>query len=226
MGRSKKRHKYDPERVMRELLEAVVEVYTSQKAISLRQVTEEFGITLLKARKLLITAGAFSTETSEWVYELHTEGKSVPEIMELTGLGRASVHSYLPYERGAYKGKEISADAERAQRYRLRKFAVQRIAEAGRSGDVEEWKHRIWEGLEAFQGYWFYTAEGEKFRYEIREGEMVVDREKGTISRETVDEVLGERKNLRLTVDEVKGRGKVERKYLISVLVRIGAIEV
>ncbi|RHO44533.1 hypothetical protein DW141_14660 [Ruminococcus sp. AM12-48] len=31
------------------------------------------------------------------INDLHQSGKKIPEIMKLTGLSRASVHSYLPY---------------------------------------------------------------------------------------------------------------------------------
>lgn len=243
MGRPKKKPEYDSEQVMRKLMEAIVEVYTSSGevvgwkngfrhnskggpggTVSLRQVAEEFGITLLKARKLLITAGVFSTETSEWVGELHTEGKPVSEIMEITGLGRASVYSYFPYERGAYMGKEISVNAESAQRYRLRKNAVQKIAEVSCSGDVDEWKRRIWDGLDAFQGYLFYTLEGMKFRYEIHGGEIVVDREEKTISEKKVDFMLRKLKNGQFEEEMTMREETFESRYLVPVFVRMGVL--
>ena len=79
---------------------------------SLRSVCEEFNISIPKARKLLITAGVYSTEQSRRVSELAAEGKSVAEIMILTGLSRSSVSSYLPYQKFSYHMDECSRHAE------------------------------------------------------------------------------------------------------------------
>lgn len=61
MGRAKKKPEYDQNRIMEQFQNCIVEAYTSGIAdgtgISLRQVSEEFGITLMKTRKILITAG-------------------------------------------------------------------------------------------------------------------------------------------------------------------------
>ena len=64
---------------------------------SLRQISEQFGITLMKTRKILITVGVYHTEISEQVISLWENGKNISEIMQETGLSRSSVHSYLPY---------------------------------------------------------------------------------------------------------------------------------
>ena len=64
MGRAKKKPEYDQNRIMEQFQNCIVEAYTSGIAdgtgISLRQVSEEFGITLMKTRKILITAGMAS----------------------------------------------------------------------------------------------------------------------------------------------------------------------
>lgn len=52
----------------------------------------EFGIFIPKARKLLITAGVYATETSRRVAVLSVSGKSLEEIMAETGLSRSSVN--------------------------------------------------------------------------------------------------------------------------------------
>lgn len=55
MGRTKKKPGYDQNRIMEQFQNCIVEAYTSGVAdgsgISLRQVSEEFGITLMKTRK-------------------------------------------------------------------------------------------------------------------------------------------------------------------------------
>lgn len=61
MGRTKKKPGYDQNKIMEQFQNCIVEAYTSGmtdgSSISLRQVSEEFGITLMKTRKILITAG-------------------------------------------------------------------------------------------------------------------------------------------------------------------------
>lgn len=63
MGRTKKKPGYDQNRIMEQFQNCIVEAYTSGmidgSGISLRQVSEEFGITLMKTRKILITAGVY-----------------------------------------------------------------------------------------------------------------------------------------------------------------------
>lgn len=84
----------------------------------------KFGITALKARKLLIAAEVYSTHLSRLVFEVHTSGTKIDQIMKLTGLIRASVHSYLLYSKIPYKLDELSANAEQIQLYRERKRNV------------------------------------------------------------------------------------------------------
>lgn len=102
MARPKKRPDYDPEKVMNELLDTVVEEYKkSEKENSgkaeIKSIAAEIQIAPHKIRKLLITAGIrdgtkyYSNVTGEKVLSLHKEGKSVTDIMKLTGLNRTSV---------------------------------------------------------------------------------------------------------------------------------------
>lgn len=70
--------------------------------VKLRDVAGYFDITILKTRKMLITAGVYSTRISRQVQELVTAGKSQQEIMKITHLSRASVQSYLPYSKVIY----------------------------------------------------------------------------------------------------------------------------
>lgn len=71
MGRTKKKPEYDQNRIMEQFQNCIAEVYISGMAdgmgMSLRQVSEEFGITLMKTRKILITAGVYHTENSDQV---------------------------------------------------------------------------------------------------------------------------------------------------------------
>ena len=78
-------------------------------------------ITPIKVRKMLITAGYYSTAMSRKVQALQDEGYSVQEIMEKTGLKKASVNGYLPYTKGAYKLESPTLYAEQGRLFRSRK---------------------------------------------------------------------------------------------------------
>ena len=94
---------------------------------SLRAIAEELEVTTIKARKLLITAGYFSSITSREVKRLSDNGLSPKQIGERLGLGPAAVYGYLPYKTVAYSLDEISANASRHKRYRDRAEAVKEL---------------------------------------------------------------------------------------------------
>jgi len=213
---------------------------------SLRTVATALNTTILRTRKLLITAEYFSTNTSRTVQTLVVEGKSVDEIMAKTGLERASVNSYLPYKNLAFNLDQTSVNADRHRVFRRREKAVNELQSHRDSPDAGAW---LWKAIIAFEGYPFRTSgrgsrEGTKFKYEMsREpgksgrhynGENVdgfgnelwiivdgVKREK-SISRSTVE--LGYKKARELGV--VKGPKALELpgagSYLWPVMIRLG----
>lgn len=65
------------------------------------------GLNPIKVRKLLITAGVYESEIVAQVLKFHKAGKVVDEIGRLLQLSRASVHSYLPYEKIIYKLDQV-----------------------------------------------------------------------------------------------------------------------
>ena len=138
MARPKKKPEYDSDQMAQQIMEAVTDAYLNPPQgmeddaghMQLNQLAEEFSMTPLKVRKLLITTGAYQTAISKAVNMLFREGKSVAEIQELTNLSRASVQSYLPYSKTVYKMEERTLLAERLQKYRSRKAAADRIVEA------------------------------------------------------------------------------------------------
>lgn len=181
------------EKAFREYLECIVDCfgapYDDQQSTtgiaSLRSVCEEFGISIPKARKLLITAGVYSTETSRRVVELSAAGKSLAEIMVETGLSRSSVSSYLPYQKVPYNMAEVSRHAADSRRYRERKRAVQRLQEQiSAGGDAED---ALWQAVIAYQDYPFRTSSGLPFSYTVRQkkngeysGELLVSRKESS----------------------------------------------
>lgn len=166
--------------------------------------------------------------------------------MAITGLGRASVNSYLPYKNLAFLLDQTTVNADRHRVFRRRVKTVNELQSHLDSPDVEVW---LWKTIIAFEGYLFRTSgrggrEGTKFKYEVsREpgksgrhynGENVngfgnelwiivdgVKREK-SISRSTVG--LGYKKARELGV--VKGPKALglpgAGSYLWPVLIRIG----
>lgn len=117
MGRKKKKPEYDSGELLNEVLNTVIEVYSKsfdrEKAKGeIKAISDVLDITPIKVRKLLITANIrdgeeyYSNDKSESIRMLHEEGKTISEIMKETGLSRASVCGYLPYEKGIseYRG--------------------------------------------------------------------------------------------------------------------------
>ena len=109
-GRPKKKPEYNPELQFNNFLQELRDAY--EEADSLRSLADELNISLLKLRKLLITADVFTSDICTEINDLYQSGKKIPEIMKLTGFSRASVHSYLPYTKGIYNAAEISLNAE------------------------------------------------------------------------------------------------------------------
>lgn len=216
MSRPKKKPNYNAENIMNELLSDVVEYYASSPEISLRDVATEFDITLLKARKLLITAGAYVTEISDEVQQLKEDGKMIPEIMNLTGLSRASVHSYLPYKKGIYNAKESSLDADRCRIYRQRKAAVERLKDNPYNIEL------LWNVIQVFADYPFQTySKGIRFRYEVKGNEIFVSRKKKSITKATV--VLAyQRMRDGENLQKAKDLGTFGASYLYPIFQRFG----
>lgn len=193
----------------------MAECYKESQKISLRDVAAEFDITLLKVRKILITVGAYTTDISERVQKLKQQGKTIPEIIEITGLSRASVHSYLPYKKGIYNAKEMSLDAERCKKYCKRKSAVARLK--GNPDNLE----LLWDAIIAFAEYPFRTySKGLKFKYEVKGNEIFADRKKKSITRATV--VLAYQ-NMRQAeeIKRAKELGIFGAMYLYPIFIRL-----
>ena len=193
----------------------------------LNAVAAEFGITALKARKLLITAGVYSTELSRQVTELHIGGVEISQIMKTTDLSRASIHSYLPYTKIPYKMAELSANAERIRLYRERKqkceeFRSSLPALAGQARHEQE--VALWSMLLYLQGCVFLTAKGLKFTYKIKGGEMFVNRKSKSITQATVFMAFRKAMELGGVVGGPKKLGTFGASYLYPIFVRLGVI--
>ena len=193
----------------------------------LNAVAAEFGITALKARKLLITAGVYSTHLSRMIMELHTSGTGIDQIMKITGLSRASVHSYLPYTKIPYKLEELSANSERIRLYRERKQKCEEFRSslpALARQSKQEQEAALWKLLLYLQGCVFLTAKGLKFTYKIKGGEMFVNRKAKSITQATVFMAFRKVMELGGVVAGPKKLGTFGASYLYPIFVRLGVI--
>lgn len=153
MSRKKRKPDYNGLKTMQALLNEVCEYFGEPVDdreredvyhVKLCNVADHFGITLIKARKLLITGGKYSTWMSREVQKLSASGMSIQEIIRKTGLKKSSVYSYLPYNHLAYKLSDSSIEAERQKQYRVRKRNATRT-------DKEK-EEKLWEEMTALQG--------------------------------------------------------------------------
>lgn len=159
MARPRVKPIYDAEKIMNELLTVVSEFYV--KTGELKLTAEEFDMSALKIRKLLITAEVYRNDTSDEVNRLYTQGKTPEEIAKITGLGKSSVNGYLPYTKAIYKPEEISHNAERIVVFRNRQNAVEKL-------NADTSRDNLWNAVVAFQHYPFHTAAGQPFVYEMK----------------------------------------------------------
>ncbi|MCC8181716.1 MAG: hypothetical protein LIO45_01840 [Clostridiales bacterium] len=222
---SEKHSDSNPEETLRELIHAAMSVYAETK--SLRKTADELDLNPLKVRKLLVTARyggidgldgmemTYESDTADEVNRLRKEGKDVAEIMSALRLSRASVNSYLPYTKAPYKTGEQSANAERVSRHRERNAACARLR---KDGGMEH----LWAAIVAFQGYPFYTAKGLRFQYEVRGGEIKVNRKEKTVTRSSVE--MAYQKALAGGVSGPKKLGVFGSSYLYPMFVRFGIV--
>lgn len=177
MARPKKKIS-NPASSMEQLLEKAIELFQvpyddrnerDADLPSLRTVAEELNTTILRTRKLLITAEYYSTETSRLVQTLTNEGVGMEEIMEMTHLKHASINSYLPYKNLAFNLDQTTVNADRHRVFRRRVKAVEELkAHAGLPDEMEY----LWKAIIAFENYPFKTSgrgsrEGVKFTYTV-----------------------------------------------------------
>lgn len=226
MPAHKRKPYYNGSITMQELLAAVCEFYgdpvddrkdEDTDHVSLHNVAAEFDITVMKARKLLITGGLYSTSLSRRVQELHDQGLTVAQITEQTGLKRASINSYLPYSNIIYNLPDISIKAERQKQYRVRKRNNTRT-------DAEK-EEKLWQELIYLQGCLFTTSKGLDFTYKIHGGEMFVDRKEKSITRATVMKAYGKVVELDGAVKGPKTLGTFGASYLYPIFVKMGLIK-
>ena len=175
-GRKKSKPDYNPSAILQNQMDAAVVLYSTADHPSLQDIADELDLNPIKVRKLLITAGVYKSDAADQVQKVfgthrkaglsHTE--AIAATMQELNLSKASVTSYLPYEKGVYfpaktDNKNLSVGAERIRRMRKR----EKILEELRAEHSEE---ALWAAVIAFQGYKFRTYSGLVFSYSLKKG--------------------------------------------------------
>ena len=161
-GRKKLKPEYDAGKNLKEQMGAAVVLY--EEECSLQDIADALALNPIKVRKLLITAGVYESEVAEKVqdtFEKYRETQdyktSILSTAIILQLSKASVTSYLPYQKGVYfpstaDKEKISVGAERRRRYR----AVRKL----RSEPTDE---HLWETVLLYSGVRFKTYSGLPF---------------------------------------------------------------
>ena len=167
-GRKKLKLEYDAGKNLKEQMESAVALYDSK--MSLQAIGDALNLNPIKVRKLLITAGVYESDVAEKVQDTFEEYRKTQDYKTALlstatalDLSKASVTSYLPYQKGVYfpstEKEKISVGAERQRRYRAMK--------RWRGDPTEE---NFWSVVVAYVGVKFKTYSGLPFTYEIKKG--------------------------------------------------------
>ena len=232
-GRKKLKPEYDAGKNLKEQMESAVALY--EEDCSLRSIADALTLNPIKVRKLLITAGVYESEVAEKVqatFEEYRETQdyktSILSTANTLQLSKASVTSYLPYQKGVYfpstaDKEKISVGAERRRRYR----AVRKL----RSEPTEE---HLWETVLLYSGVRFKTYSGLPFTYEIRKGrngeytrELWIDRREKSKSLAWSSIVLALGNIKGEVVERPKALGDIRGvTYIYGMFYRFGLIDV
>ena len=231
-GRKKQKPEYDAGKNLKEQTERAVARYNSE--MSLQAIGEELGLNPIKVRKLLITAGVYESDVAEKVqdtFEEYRETQDYKTALLSTAaaldLSKASVTSYLPYQKGVYfpstEKEKISVGAERQRRYRAMK--------RWRSDPTEE---NFWGVVVAYAGVKFKTYSGLPFSYEIKKGrngectkELWIDRREKSKSLAWSSIVLAMGNIKGEVVERPKALGDIRGvTYIYGMFYRFGLIDV
>ena len=234
-GRKPSKPEYSAAKNLAQQMKAAADLYTDKT--SLQAIADALSLNLIKVRKQLITAGVYESDIAETVkhcFYKYRETQSYKDAVLSTAselkLSKASVTSYLPYEKGVYfpsttSTEKISVGAERQRRYR----ATKKLRTAPT-------KEQLWEVVLAYQKVRFKTYSGLPFSYEIRKGrsgeytkELWIDHRENSksLAWSSVLLALGNIKKVGDVVDCPKALGDIRGvTYIYGMFYRFGLIDV
>ena len=234
-GRKPSKPEYSAAKNLTQQMKAATELYTEK--MSLQAIADALSLNPIKARKLLITAGVYKSDTAKLVQQTFGSFRStqsysaaVTSTMSALQLSRPSVTAYLPYEKGVYfpekaEAANISAGAERQRHYRA--------VVALKKDPCEE---NLWKCVVAFRGYKFKTMSGLPFTYTLKKGrgdeftkELWIDRREGSKSLAWSSVMLAYHNIGKIgeVVDRPKALGDIRGvSYIYGLFYRFGLIDV
>ena len=259
MARPKKKPGYDREAEIADLIATAAALFDipcddriprPEDAPTIKSVAQAMETTPLRVRKFLISVNMYSTAISRRVQELDKDEASVEDIMKKTGLGQASVYSYLPFKKGAYNLPDPTLYSEQASRYRNRKHAVEELQ--GHL-DLPDELDYLWKAVIAYENYPFTTSGrgkkhtgATKFKYSVTRStgaggrhyagvdvpgygnEIWIEGKEKSISRSTVDLAYRNGRAEQESCGFVSGPRKLgvpgSRSYLYAMFLRFGVI--
>ena len=241
-GRKKSKPDYNPSAILQNQMDAAVVLYDKEEHPSLQTIANELDLNPIKVRKLLITAGVYKSDAADQVQSVfnkhrvsglsHTE--ALAATMRELNLSKASVTSYLPYEKGVYFPNEadsnnLSVGAERIRRMRKREKIIERVK-------TEQTEEALWAAVIAFQGYKFRTYSGLVFSYSLKKGrgdtytkELFIDRRENSKSLAWSSVLLAFHNipSIGSVVDRPKALGDIRGvTYIFAMFYRFGLIDV
>lgn len=234
-GRKKLKPEYNAGKNLKEQMDAAVILY--KDGMTLQSIADALSLNPIKVRKLLITAGIYESDIAKMVqrtFNNYKESQSYKDAVLSTAsalkLSKASVTSYLPYQKGVYfpstaDKEKISVGAERQRRYRV----IRKL----RSEPTEE---HLWETVLLYCGVQFKTYSGLPFTYEIRKGrsgeytkELWIDRrgKSKSLAWSSVLLALGNIKKVGEVVERPKALSDIRGvAYIYGMFYRFGLIDV
>ena len=234
-GRKKLKPEYDAGKNLKDQMGAAVALY--EEDCSLQSIADVLNLNPIKVRKLLITAEVYESNAAKKVKNTFEEYRKTQDYKTailstaaVLKLSKASVTSYLPYEKGVYfpsaaDKEKISVGAERQRRYR----AVRKL----RTEPTEE---HLWEVVLLYAGVRLKTYSGLPFTYEIRKGrngqytkELWIDRRENSKSLAWSSVLLtrGHIKKVGEIVERPKALGDIRGvTYIYGMFYRFGLINV
>lgn len=234
MARPKKNIETNTDDLISQLMEAITDTYLNPPEntadengrMYLNLLAEEYSMTPIKVRKLLISSGVYQTDISMRINELYKSGKTIKEIQKIVGLSAASVSGYLPYQKTVYN-LEVSTDvANRLRKYRNRKAMVEKLAAEVEAG-AEQTKDLLWETLIAFEDYPFKTAKGLRYYYTVKGNELFITGKEKSVTGSSVNMAFETAVRLQREGSEITGPkmlGCFGASYLYPIFIRIGVI--
>ena len=240
-GRKSSKPDYNPSAILQNQMDAAVALYDKEEHPSLQTIANELDLNPIKVRKLLITASVYKSEVADQVNRVfnqhrasglsHTE--AIAATMRELNLSKASVTSYLPYEKCVYfpaetDNKNLSVGAERIRRMRKREKIIERVK-------TEQTEEALWAAVIEFQGYKFRTYSGLAFSYSLKKGrggsytkELFIDRRENSKSLAWSSVLLAFQNipSIGSVVDRPKALGDIRGvTYIYAIFYRFGLID-